>query len=220
MLQRLTLPLTIPNYIEVWQFDFDFRIPLQNADWVLLNESERAYAMRFHVRDDQVRSIATRAVLRRLLGEKTLVSPKQLRFVTNESGKPGLQGNNRIKFNVSHSGAYALIALSTSSEVGIDIERHNYQLDTIRLSQLVFTPVEQQLGLKVTRRFTEQWVLKESVLKALGVGITNHLQAVSIVPDNVDGEYSVIHTNPAWQKIKAWLIDSPTGYASAIAVVL
>jgi 4'-phosphopantetheinyl transferase len=60
-------------------------------------------------------------------------------------------------------------------------------------------------------------VAKESVLKALGLGISEHLQAVSVLAGAGEG-YEIAHDHPEWADIKAWPIGAPDGYAAALAM--
>ena len=59
--------------------------------------------------------------------------------------------------------------------------------------------------------------MKESVLKALGVGIADHLQSISIMPTDT-GNYHIAHDNPQWKNLRAWRIAAPEGYVSALAL--
>lgn len=216
-LEHLPLPKDIPAQIEVWQLKLDLQRPIRNSDLVLLSEPERAGALRFYAHADQVRSIATRTMLRKLLAEKIMVRPETLHFVINEYGKPGLQNECGIEFNVSHSGNFALIALSTVGAIGVDIECYDRRIDVKSLSESVFTLTERKNHLETIEEFIQQWVAKESSLKALGVGITCHLQSISILLD-ANRRYRIIHDNPEWDSLKVWSIPAPEGYASALAV--
>lgn len=216
-LEHLPLPKDIPAQIEVWQLKLDLQRPIRNSDLVLLSEPERAGALRFYAHADQVRSIATRTMLRKLLAEKIMVRPETLHFVINEYGKPGLQNECEIEFNVSHSGNFALIALSTVGAIGVDIECYDRRIDVKSLSESVFTLTERKNHLETIEEFIQQWVAKESSLKALGVGITCHLQSISILLD-ANRRYRIIHDNPEWDSLKVWSIPAPEGYASALAV--
>lgn len=217
-LQRLHLHDDIPDQIEAWQLKLDLRMPFLDADWILLSKSERDHAMRFHLHADQVRSVATRALLRKLLAEKIRVRPEALRFVINDYGKPALQDHDRIEFNVSHSGDFALIAISTAGSVGVDIERYDRRIDVKNLGEFVFTPAERKIPLKTTEAFINHWVMKESVLKALGVGIADHLQTISIVPNDTE-HCHIVHASPQWKSLRVWRIQAPEGYAAALAVI-
>lgn len=217
IIQRLSLPNNVPAQIEVWQLQLDFQIPMQNTDWMLLSESEQSQAQRFYARNDQVRSIATRVMLRKLLAEKLMVRPQELHLVINDHGKPALKGDIGIEFNVSHSGNFAFIALSSIGAIGIDIERYNHQLDVENLCKYVLTSSELGSRSYNIKAFIQQWVAKESALKALGVGIASHLQSISILSDD-NGYYQVIHKKPEWEILKVWSISAPEGYAAALAI--
>ena len=82
-IQRLSLSTDVPTNIEVWQLTLNLQMPVSHLDFSLLNESERNRALRFRAHEDQVRSIVTRAALRRLLAQKIMRQPEKLNFVTN-----------------------------------------------------------------------------------------------------------------------------------------
>lgn len=216
-MQRLPLPETVPSTIEVWQLKLNFLMPISDSDVSLLSEDERTRALRFRRHEDQVRSIATRAALRRILASRVMLPPDKLLFAVNRHGKPSLREDSGIEFNVSHAGHFALIALSTSDQVGVDIEYRNRRIDSKNLAEYVFSPLERRSGLKTADDFIDHWVAKESVLKALGLGISEHLQAISVLPG--DGEsYRVAYDRPEWAGIRAWTIEAPDCYAAALAV--
>lgn len=219
-LRCLSLSERIPGGIEVWLLEFDVGLSVSDSELALLSVEERVHAQRFRRHEDRVRSVATRAALRRLLGAQLMLPPDQLRFVVNAYGKPRLEGESRVEFNVSHAGCCALIALSTSGPVGVDIECEGRAIDAKNLEDLaayVFSPLERRLALQVPDDFIRHWVAKESVLKALGLGISEHLQSVSIMPRD-DEAYEIAHDFPEWREIQAWRLPVPDGYAAALAL--
>ena len=145
-----------------------------------------------------------------------MLPPDRLRFVVNAYGKPGLGNGAQIEFNVSHAGCYALIALSTSGLVGVDIEREDRGIDAQNLAAYVFSPLERRHALQTPKDFIRHWVAKESVLKAVGFGISEHLQSVSILPRD-DEAYEIAHHFPEWPEIQAWRLPVPNGYVGALA---
>lgn len=182
----------------------------------LLSEEERGRASRFHRHGDRVRLAATRAALRRMLASRVMLPPDKLRFTENSHGKPRLQDDMGIEFNVSHAGRFALIALSTGGQVGVDIEYRDRRIDADSLGPYVFSALERKSGLNTTDDFIERWVAKESVLKALGLGISEHLQAISVLPGDA-GNYRIAHDHPEWTGIRVWTIEAPDCYAAALA---
>ncbi|SDZ98673.1 4'-phosphopantetheinyl transferase family protein [Nitrosospira multiformis] len=218
-IRRLPLSERIPDGMEVWLLELDVGLSVPDAELALLSAEERAHAQRFRRQEDRVRSVATRAALRRLVGARLMLPPDQLRFVVNAYGKPRLEGEPEIEFNVSHAGCCALIALSTSGPVGVDIECEERVLDAKNLEELaayVFSPLERHLALQTSKDFIRHWVAKESVLKALGLGISEHLQSVSILPRD-DEAYQIAHDSPEWPEIQAWRLPVSDGYAAALA---
>lgn len=217
-MQLLTLPPAVPDGIEVWLLALDLRTPLHNSDLSVLSESERNHAASLHFHEDRVRSVVTRAALRRLLALQVKAAPEALLFTTNTYGKPFLQNNMNIEFNVSHAGSFALIAISRDRCVGVDIEYINRTIDINSMAQYVFSPFERQTARKTQQTFMLHWVAKESALKALGYGISEHLQTVSIIAGS-SGDYRIVYDDPTWPSLKGWLIELPTdNYLAALTV--
>src|SRR2546427_7487525 len=99
--------------------------------YAILTPDERTRSARFRFERDQQRFIVARAVLRDLLGRYLQTPPDQISFVYNAFGKPDLgpEFANRLKFNLSHSAGLALIAIATTSDVGVDLEYIRAQSD-------------------------------------------------------------------------------------------
>lgn len=94
------------------------------------------------------------------------------------SGKPYLK-NNSVHFNISHSGKYVVIAVSTD-EIGIDIEKASEK--NLICSKRVFTSDEQEWVGEDTDRFSVLWTLKESVMKTLGEGLRLGAKDFDVMP--------------------------------------
>lgn len=192
-------------------------MPVPASDLSLLSEDEHIRMRRLRRHDDQVRSVVSRAALRRMLSLRLGQAPDKLRLVTNRHGKPRLYEDSGIDFNISHAGRFALIALSSTGKVGVDIESNDREIDARSLGEYVFSSLERRSGIDTAEEFIERWVAKESVLKALGLGISEHLQSVSILPCGKRG-YEVVCDRPEWAGVRVWRVGAPDGYAAAIAV--
>lgn len=217
-MQLLALPETVPAGIEVWLLTLNLQAPLYDADLSILSDSERNHAASLRFHEDRVRSVTTRAALRRLLAARVMVAPETLAFTANEYGKPCLKEHAHSEFNVSHAGRFALIALADRQRVGVDIEYANRAIDVQSLTRYVLSPLEYQSGHMTQPSFMHRWVAKESALKALGCGITEHLQAISIMSgDNTD--FQIVCDYPSWPKLKGWRLELPTDdYLAALSV--
>ena len=214
-MRKLSLP-SCAEGIEVWRLDLDLTAPLTDADWETLNEDEKVRATKFFRHEDRIRYVVVRGALRRLLGDRLQRQPDTLLFATNQYGKPRLPTDAGVEFNVSHSGSFALIAISSAGAVGVDIEQYNPNLDVAGLVDQVLSPNERMAAIGV-HEFFELWVLKEAALKALGLGISENLQQLSLGAPSSAGKYTMRHPRGEMSAIHACQLDAPEGYMAALA---
>ena len=218
-MQRLQLAEGAPEGLEVWRLALDLNAPVDDKDDRLLSRAEWQRAQRLRRHADVVRAVATRAALRRLLSAHTGIAPEKLVFTQNAYGKPALENADGPAFNVSHSGHVALIALAPGGAVGVDIERCRPEAELAPLQGLVLSPSEQLDHARdgFALPFMERWVVKEAVLKALGLGIADHLQALSITFSlGSPGAYHLEHSLPVSSPLQAWPLPVPSGYTAAL----
>lgn len=117
-------------------------------------------ALSFHNENDTKLSIAVAYLL------YTVVKLEEKDILIAENGKP-YTSKYPVCFNASHSGCYAVLAVS-QSEVGVDIEKA--QKKNLVCARRVFTPQEKEWSDNDVTKFSVLWTLKESVMKALGKG--------------------------------------------------
>lgn len=107
-------------------------------------------------------------------------------FECNEFGKPYIK-NSDIFFNLSHSGDYAICAVS-NSEIGCDIEKIVRTEDKIAkkfFCQEEYLYIASQPNEQARKEeFYRYWTLKESFIKAIGLGLKLHLNSFQIVLGN------------------------------------
>lgn len=229
-IKRLAAEGRWPEDVEVWQVALDLTRPLASVRYLsFLSEDERARATRYRRHEDQVRFAVTRSALRQLLAEASGIDPARLRFELSDRGKPRLADSARLSFNVSHAGERALIAFSPVREVGIDIEQVDVTLDWRELSPLVCTAAERRAldalpPALQPERFFRCWTAKEALLKALGLGIAERLQALTIdlsKPDETGASPSVIvegtRCDDAATKLRFRWLDVDPGYLGCLA---
>lgn len=166
-----------------------------DVDDALLSAEERARAARFRFERDRARFVAAHAALHAIVGQREVAYA--------DDGKPYLRDGS-LHFNLSHSGDFALIAVSPQAPVGVDIERHRERISWRAIAKRYFPePVH------TPEEFYRLWVMKEAVLKAIGTGLRGGLANVECgdgMAMTPHGEYRVT------------MIEVPDGYSAAVAM--
>ncbi|WP_114968055.1 4'-phosphopantetheinyl transferase family protein [Rhodoferax ferrireducens] len=204
--------------VSVWRLELAFQKGGLNELLTRLNGEERARCLRYRQPADRIRFATTRVILRRMLAERLRIPLDEIKLDIDSFGKPRLANRDALFFNLSHSGNFALIALSAHQPVGVDIEAATTALDFNSLHASL-TPAERRYCDESAdeKAFFRVWSGKEAVLKAWGVGIADHLQSVSVVPV-APGHYAVSF-HIAAPSIEAWQLAAPAGFVAALAVV-
>ncbi|MDR6502579.1 4'-phosphopantetheinyl transferase [Burkholderia ambifaria] len=215
--------------VRIARIDFDWRVPLASPAYAALSDDERARAARFMRHEDAVRSAATRAALRDVLGAALGVAPHAVAIVVDEAGRPSPDPahGTTLDFNVSHAGDHALLAWVPAGRVGVDIESCSRTTDWRALTGEVCAPAEAAYldGLPPDARageFMRVWSAKEALLKALGTGISGGLRAFAVMPPRDAATPATTIVEPAAPAAgvaafdAAW-VDAAPGYAACVA---
>lgn len=120
--------------------------------------------------------IVGRGRLRQILGFYLHAAPVAVAFTYGSNGKPGLTCNS-LQFNLSHSEAWAVLALRADAAIGVDLEKIDTALDYAALAARFFTTAENALlsaapPSQRRRRFYQLWTRKEALLKGQGRGFS------------------------------------------------
>jgi 4'-phosphopantetheinyl transferase len=146
--------------LQLWLFDLDAWDGVADG----LPEAVTQRAARF-VRDaDRRRYLASQAALRRSPG----VRPAPWR--TGTHGKPALV-DGPPHFNLSRRDGWAVVGVSGTHELGVDIETLRPIDDAPALAQLHFTPRERE-AMTAAPGFLRVWTRKEACMKATGLGLS------------------------------------------------
>jgi len=98
----------------------------------------------------------------------------------DEAGKPYIKNIDDVFFNMSHSGTYAVCAFS-NKRIGVDVECVE-QLD-LSIAESFFREgeykdiISMETKEKQFSRFYDYWVLKESFMKSIGLGLSIELNS-------------------------------------------
>ncbi len=128
------------------------------------------------------RFIHARADMRRILAAYLGLDPGQLTLDAGPKGKPHITApETDLRFNLSHSGKLAMLAVLRGREVGLDLEqvRPRRGLEAIanrmfdRHAAMLIRELPEQERL---HRFHLEWTRLEAGVKALGSGLFNPQQ--------------------------------------------
>jgi 4'-phosphopantetheinyl transferase len=216
------------NEIHVWKVDLGEEVFSALRAYATLSAQERGRADKFKFDRDRIKYVRAHTALHHILASYLNVQPGAIEFSEGPQGKPDLilpPGKLPLKFNLSHSGDAALVAVTLDRHVGIDIEYVQRELDCLEIADRFFAPAEirklRALDPETqTRAFFTCWTRKEAYIKAKGGGLSIPLQdfEVSLAP----GEKAALlwhRTDPKetrrWQFEEISVID---GYAATAAV--
>jgi 4'-phosphopantetheinyl transferase len=150
----------------------------------LLAAEELARADRFRFARDRAYYISRHAALRLVIARYLGAAPASLLFADEAHGRPVLAHSaSGLHFNLSHSGDFALLAVSTSA-VGVDIEQTRTIPDLLQVARHHFAPLEVENLSRLARDqqlfgFYTIWTRKEAFVKAIGHGLSYPLDAFS-----------------------------------------
>jgi 4'-phosphopantetheinyl transferase len=156
----------------------------------LLSPAEQERAERFHFDLHRRRYIVSHGALRCILAQELGVEPAVLQFREAERGKPELPAYPELQFNLSHSAACALVAMTRLSPVGVDVEERRPMEYAARITRRYFSPAEIAVFDTLPESqhlaaFYRCWTRKEAYLKATGEGLALPLVGfdVTLGPD-------------------------------------
>jgi 4'-phosphopantetheinyl transferase len=198
------------------------------CDDLPLTDEERLRAGRFKLERMRRQFIGSRGHLRRVLSRYLALQPCAIPIQVEPSGKPCLDPavDGRLQFNVSHSEALAVYAVTRRGRVGVDVERWREIPNAEALVDRFFTRRERDLfnALPDDQRqaaFFRAWTRKEAALKAVGYGVQSLDRCdVTFRPDEPELVLRMGDDSLAADK---WLLRSwqpAPDYMAAVAVQL
>ena len=178
--------------VDVWL------VSLESDGGIVLSPDEEIRAERFRFQPDRAHWIRARSALRLILSQRVGIPAEQIRFTLGPHGKPGLADENGVtgvEFNMSHSGAWALVAVTRGIPVGVDIERIR---ENVNMAALLRRLGEQNLPESQTGPgLFDAWTRREAMTKAVGGALL----------DAPTADLRTCH------------LDAPEGYSAAVALI-
>ena len=165
---------------------------LYNAAFDAVSAERKDKVLRYRFLKDRVLSLGAEVLLRKALRECGIEIP-EIHYGFEINGKPFLKGVEGFDFNISHSEDLVMVAVS-ENETGCDIEKiTETDLDIAKkfffreeYENIAALPASEERN----ELFFRYWTLKESFMKATGLGMRLPLDSFQIIIGN-DGKTGV-----------------------------
>jgi len=209
--------------VHVWRVSLEQDDVLLDRFRRMLEPEEIDRAGRFRFERLQRHFVAARGFLRYVLARYVAADPKALRFSYSSYGKPSLEGERSLQFNMSHSHDVALVAVTRDAAVGVDVEHIRSDFASEEIATRFFSRLEVETFSSLPKEervaaFFRCWARKEAYIKAIGKGLSQPLDGfdVTLAPSDPaallrGGEEDTV----AWSMTD---IDVGSDYASALVV--
>lgn len=217
--------------VHVWAVSLEIEASELRSLEARLPLDERMRASRFLRAEPRRNFVASRAAMRVILGRYLEMPPAEVAIHYDSNSKPRLAGKaaaSGLRFNLTHSGDLALVAVVEGCDIGVDAEMlrpvehwrhiagryfHPAEVDAISAAN----PGEQN------EAFLRCWTRKEAILKVSGTGLANTLDSFA-VPWNATFCAWVelpAAANPSTTLRQYWLqsLAPRPGYVAAVATV-
>ena len=220
-----------PKTIYIW---FTFPDEIQDekllAEYLkILPSAELEQLTKYHHIKHQHRFLIGRVLTRSVLSSCTGIPPGSLLFSKNSYGRPLLQSeqSSSIRFNLSYTEGLVALALVSGQEVGIDVENTRIDIDCLGIAEQYFSQSELNDLVRLPQellkeRFFEYWTLKESYVKAKGLGLSIPLNAFSFKLCTDDCDRITLTPLPK-KKSEFWqfkLLNPSPDHKAALSVTL
>jgi 4'-phosphopantetheinyl transferase len=215
-----------PSIIDVWLWRLSLGATDLERLWRNLCPEERARALRFAARLHQDRFAAGRGYMREILGRYLHRPARSVPIHCNAFGKPQLGNGSAgaLHFNLSHSGDFAVLAVSSTFDLGVDIEEMRPVEEPV--ADRFFSPAEADNLRCISnehsvRAFYRCWTSKEAFVKAHGAGLSLPLDSfdVSVDPDQPPALLSLAGDRTAARQWSLLALELPDGLSGTVAAL-
>ncbi|MDH5518385.1 MAG: 4'-phosphopantetheinyl transferase superfamily protein [Gammaproteobacteria bacterium] len=201
-MQNHIIPPPQRQHADIWQIALT--PPANDPDdlLALLDNEETARYQQLHHKHKS-RYLLSHVACRQILSRYTQLAASEIVYRKNDYGKPYLNHNSPIRFNLSHSHNLAVIAISAHAEIGVDLEYMERKNDWAKLARRFFSAEEiedlfQQQQENQRTRFFQLWTRKEAFIKALGSGLSTPLNTFNVCTNPVTELLAAANNKPDW----------------------
>jgi len=192
------------------------------ASW--LAPAEHARAARFGREALRRRYVIGRASLRWVLGRMLDSSPSEIQIVRGVRGRPRLDGDAELDFNISHTEGVALIGVTRMGRIGVDVERQERDVYADGLARKFLSDGERATLARLAEparraRFLRYWTCKEAMSKATGDGLSAPFRRLEVsLAGTIELRAGPSPYDPARWRLYA--VDFADGYLATAALWL
>ncbi|RCS40638.1 hypothetical protein DTL42_25035 [Bremerella cremea] len=197
MIQLSTKPFPLPrptrqleiaqNELHLWRISLEEGLDSVDQLQKQLSEAEQVRAGKFFREAQAQQFVVYHAALRDILARYVGVRPREIAYETGQFGKPNVVSvqADGLRFNLTHSGELAVVAVSRGAEVGVDIERTRVVRSFASMLERCLSQAERKDVCDHHeddrhRHFLRFWTHKEAYLKAIGVGLRAPLDQLTL----------------------------------------
>lgn len=135
--------------------------------------------LRYRRWEDAQLTLLGKVLLKIALKENNIIFEEN-NLIYSVYNKPSLKDSD-IKFNISHSGEIVICAITNENEIGIDIEKiHDINIEDFKFQMMDDEWDKIANAEDVKPAFFKYWTQKESVIKAIGTGLSTSLKTFII----------------------------------------
>jgi 4'-phosphopantetheinyl transferase len=204
--------------VHLWSVDSRIYDKQKNYSEYFLDKNEQLRAQKFRFKKDHDLFVTGRYLTKILMAYYTNCCPENVKIIAETFGKPTTDLD--LFFNLSHSGERLLLGFSNSS-IGVDIEREDPRVDTESVGKSNFSETEFKILMNAPDEnkistFFEIWTKKESLIKAIGKGLSISLTNFNVTTQNGKVSWNL----PSEDVYGDWYVqkfEGIEGYKSAFA---
>lgn len=213
----MTFSLPDHDETDIWTIPLDTELDDISALESLLDSKELERYNKLHPRHKH-RYLISHAACRNILEKYTSIPAEKIVFITNNFGKPGIKQTPPVYFNLSHSHDMAALAISSHSNIGIDIEYLKKKPSWLKLARRFFSNdevnfLQSQPETRQLTQFFQIWTRKEAYIKAIGTGLNTPLSSFTVVSGDT---VHPLHPTPSTTSWYQQDLDLPLLYKGTV----
>lgn len=192
--------------------------------WLTAAELRRYHAFAFD--RHRLEYLATRALVRSVLGRALDRPGAALQFTVNAYGRPALDPPAELFFNLTNHPTLIACAVRRGAELGIDLEPLDRGPSIVELADTVFAPRELAALRALPAdaqpdRALSLWTLKEAYIKARGMGLSLALDSFAYAfAADAPGATDAITLAPSPDDARRWACRTLDVLGHRIALAL